>query len=161
MSTKEVLQYKIHQMSEQISQLKTAAFKSEKSKEWPYGYKIVSYMNPSHPDWQKYRDLKSEASKFLTALVILKEHPNIPDDLGWINLKKDFRKEIRAGKYRQHLPKGKDASGFLFEQYYFIQNLEREIKAKPAAFKDAEIYAQQRKEEAAKRKAEEEANVGN
>lgn len=121
---KEVIQYAIHKLSSQIFDLKQAA---------------EGKMSPQHPDWEKYKETKRQASLHLTALGIFKHFgERIPS-------KPDLRKAIRAGCFLQHAPKGDKSKRnvFIFEAYSLLQSGFPEINRS-----EAMAYSLVRKQEA-------------
>lgn len=148
---KEIIQYRLHQMSEQIHLLKTTSPKP---------------VNPKSPEWTEYKNLKHQVSHWLTALKILKHWG------GKIPSKENFRKVLRQNAvdwkgpslFQQHLPncmRGKEnhiidrakMNSLIFGSYYALLELEKEYKADPTKFADAEAYAQTREQEVAHAKS--------
>lgn len=137
---KEVLQYRIHQLSEQINALKTANYKKDANgKPTMIGERIITDLSPKHPAWEQYKALKKETSKFLTALRIWKRFLRIPK-------KAELRDAIRAGAFQNHAGKGTKAERnlFIFEAFSMLQGGCPEIDRKAA-----EEYAAKRAEEVA------------
>ena len=125
-----VIQYAIHQLSQQITAIKESAHQTEPS------------IHPKHPDWAKYQELKRQASLYLTAMSIYKRFNGIPT-------KPELRKEIRAGKFLQHTPKSDKSkrNAFIFEAYSKMQSGLPEIDRA-----EAQKYAAERAIEVAKAK---------
>lgn len=143
---KEVLKYRIHQLSQQIFQLKESAKETGGCNEFP-----LPKFDPKHPDWSKYVDLKRQASLSLTALKIFKHFGKVPT-------KADFRKTLRENAkdikvedlFREHAPADRgQAHAFLFEAYQALVDVEHDLKTNPTRFAEAEAYAEQRRQEVA------------
>ncbi len=136
--SKEVIQYAIHKLSNQIFNLKQAPKETGGCNEFP-----MPKFGPKHPDWQKYQELKRQASLSLTALAIFKHFG------GKIPTKADFRKAIRAGHFLQHCPAGDKVKRncFLFEAYGMLQSGFPETN-----YSEAQKYAEHRANDAAKAK---------
>ena len=144
------IQYKIHVLSQQIHDLKVSSFKTVKAPTYVYKHedgrvksyqdykypedyqagfrysaaeydKVVSCINPTHPDWQKYQALKAEASLWLTARCILKH-------FGCRPTKADLRKAIRDGRFGQHSPK-RDHNALIFKAYGALSMVESSPEA--------------------------------
>jgi len=129
--SKEVIQYAIHKLSAKIELMKTDILN-----DYPARKDTHRHMNPSHPTWSAYQELKRQASLHLTALSIFKHFG------GKIPAKSDLRKAIRACCFLQHAPKGDKSkrNAFIFEAYSLLQSGFPEID-RAAAMKHAEHRA--------------------
>lgn len=135
---KEVIQYRIHVLSQQIANVKESAKSIEKDR-------TIS-IDPKHGAWPLYIDLKQQASNWLTAITILKHFGKIP-------AKTDLRKAIRKNPklFRNHLSKGDKSqqNALIFSAYQALLDTELDLKTNPSRFAEAEKYAETRKQEAA------------
>lgn len=160
----EIYQYRIHQLSEQIRDLKAAARKMEKTephcgpveKNGVTEYAMIDQklvtISPAHPEWKKYRELKDQASLCLTALKILKNTPH-----GFVvgktaPKKEDLRKALRQNreKFTCHCRGGKnEQNNLIFGAYSDLLKTEQDLRTNPTRFAEAEAYATKRREEVA------------
>ena len=141
-----IYKYRVHQLSQQIFDLKQANPK----------------LAPGHAEWKKLQDLKSQASLCLTAINILK---NTPCCKGFvvgrrIPLKEDLRKALKENrkKFISHCPKDRiGQNSHIFGAYYDLCKTQQELEADPKKFDAAGAYVEQRQKEAAEAKAAKEA----
>lgn len=151
---KEALQFRIHQLSENIHAVKMAAVKREKisprygkiwtqdTYTWGWIDEKVVYLNPSHPDWDKYKDLKKQASIHLTCIRILKHFDGVPT-------KTALRKAMRAGAFLEHASVAKHVRNCLIvEAHYMLAQTKQDLSTNPTRFEEAGRYAAQRRQEA-------------
>lgn len=142
MSTlREIYQFRLHQISSQIYDLKSGGD-----------------MSPKHADWKKYQDLKRQASICLTAIKIMKHsYKGASYYSGKTPSKAAFRDSLRDNRkpFTTHCPKGDHAkqNAFIFEAYYDLEQTEKDLKLNPTRFAEAEAYAKQRALEASEAKA--------
>ncbi len=152
----QIVQYKIHTISNEIHQLKAEAFKSVKAQTYVYKHedgrvkshqdykypedykagfkgtladydKTVSCIGPKHPNWKKYLELKAEASLWLTMRRILKIGE------GSRPSKPDLRKAIREDKLSKHSPK-RNQNALIFTAYGMLSTIS-------ADYPEAEAWA--------------------
>ena len=163
----QVLQFHVAQVSERIRRLKSDAFKSEKAQKWVYvspdgavfrcrrkcafdpdarwtqrweAYeKVTACISPPHPSWPEYLAAREEASRWLTALHLLKFGN------GALPLKKDVRKAVRAGKFAHHVSRAK-ASALIFSALASLSSTLIELAADPERFAEAERFTAARRE---------------
>jgi len=158
MSTlREVYQFRLHQMSEKLELMKTDILN-----DYPAKKDTHRHMNPKHPTWLAYQELKRQASLCLTAIKIMKHsYKGAAFYSGKTPSKAAFRETLRDKRktFTTHCPKGDLAkqNAFIFEAYYDLEQTEKDLKLNPSRFVEAEVYAKQRRleaSEAAARKKE-------
>lgn len=164
---KHVLQFNVWQQSERIRRMKADAIKTEPARHWrflssdaratrslnnppedPGGWsrewisyqKVVSWMSPRHPQWQEYCSAKLEASKWLTAIHLLK----LGD--GALPLKKDVRKAIRSGRLEHHVARSR-ASAFVFGAHVLLSKTLSDLAQDPAGFPEVQRFVADRERE--------------
>lgn len=148
---KTICQYKLNEISKKIHDLKASALKTEKATKYAYVHsdgrvktheqykypedykdgfryspvqydKVVSCINPNHPQWEAYRALKLDASKWLTAVVILKEFGKLPK-------KADLRDALRKGKFGKHASKAQPKNFLAIRAFSALTELEASLAA--------------------------------
>lgn len=135
---KEVMQYRVHQLSEQIAKIKATATMTDKE-----GRTIA--ISPKHPLWPKYMEMKAQASRCLTGILILKHFGQIPT-------KAALRKEMRKGKeFTRHAPKGPKSvvNSFIIQSFNELAQANKDLELNPSRFAEAAAYAEARRLEVA------------
>jgi hypothetical protein len=162
---KTICQYKTFEISKKIYDLKASAIKTEKATKYVYAHpdgrvktheeykypedykegfryssmpydKVVSCISPKHPQWEAYRALKLEASKWLTAIAILKHFTKAPT-------KADLRDALRDGKFGKHAGKSQPKNFLAIRAFSALTELEADLKA-GRQFPEAEQWAAER-----------------
>ena len=163
----QVLQFHVAQVSEQIRRLRSDAFKTETAKKWVYvspagaifrcrhkcaydpdaGWtrrwvayeKVTACISPRHPRWPEFLAVREDASRWLTAIHLLKFGN------GALPLKKDVRKAVRAGRFAHHASRAR-ANALIFSALASLTAAVNELASSPERFAEAERFAAARRE---------------